>query len=258
MQVFAGRFSGRRALVTGASKGIGRSTALRLSAEGARVGLVARHLDDLEIVADLIRSTGGECLVLPADCSVEEEIRAAADRAAEAWGGLDVVVSNAGIELIDDDQPVDRLGLDVWERLIRTNLTGQFLTCKHGARHLLQSGGGSIVCIGSNCGSTGICAGEPAYSASKGGVLAMMRVMANDYAKANVRVNMVVPGVIDTPMNAPLAHDEALRDLWLQAVPLKRMGTADEIASAVCWLASDEASYATGAVLVVDGGMAAV
>ncbi len=196
--------------------------------------------------------------MLAADCSVEADIRAAVDRAGEEWGGLDVVVSNAGIELLDDDRPVDRLPLEVWDRLIRTNLTGQFLTCKHGARHLLESGGGAIVCIGSNCGFFGVALGEPAYSASKAGVFAMMRVMANDYASSNVRVNMVVPGLIDTPMNAPLATDEALRDLWTQPVPLKRMGTSDEIASAILWLASDEASYTTGAILVVDGGMSAV
>ena len=258
LQITAARFAGRRALVTGASKGIGRSTALRLGAEGAKVGLVARNQAGLDSVAEQIRSAGGECLVLRADCSVEEEIRGAADRASEEWGGLDVIVSNAGIELIDLERPVDQLDLEIWDRVVRTNLTGQFLTCKHGARHLLRSGGGAIVCLGSNCGFSGVAAGEPAYSASKGGIFAMMRVMANDYASSNIRVNMVVPGVIDTPMNAPLAEDEALRDLWVQPVPMKRMGTPEEIASAILWLASDEASYATGAVLVVDGGMSAV
>jgi NAD(P)-dependent dehydrogenase (short-subunit alcohol dehydrogenase family) len=252
------RFSAKRAVVTGASKGIGRATALRLASEGARVGLIARNEDSLEEVAAEIRSTGGECLVLPADCSNEDEVRIAFDRAAGQWGGLDIVVSNAGIELLDDDRPVDQLPLPVWEKLLATNLTGQFLTCKHGARHLLQGGGGAIVCLGSNCGFLGIAAGEPAYSASKAGVFAMMRVMANDYARSAIRVNMVVPGVIDTPMNAPLAADQDLQDLWLAGVPMRRMGKADEIASAILWLASDDASYVTGAAIVVDGGQSAI
>jgi NAD(P)-dependent dehydrogenase (short-subunit alcohol dehydrogenase family) len=256
MSVGTTRFSGKRALVTGASKGIGRATAVRLASEGARVGLLARHEGGLGDVASHIRSRGGECMVLPADSADEAAISAAVERIGSEWGGLDIVVANAGIEIVEGR--VDQLELSTWQRLIDTNLTGQFLTCKHGLRQLLRAGGGAIVCLGSNLGFLGTAAVEPAYSASKGGVFAMMRVMANDYAGSNIRVNMVVPGVIDTPMNAPLADDPAARDYWLAQVPLKRMGTADEIASAILWLASDEASYVTGAALVVDGGMAAV
>lgn len=258
MHSIEGRFAGRRAVVTGASLGIGRATARRLAAEGARVGLVARNRAALDDVAEQIRSAGGECLVLQADCTVEGEIRDAIDSASAAWGGLDTIISNAGIELLDDDRPVDQLDLAVWDRLIGTNLTGQFLACKHGARHLLQNGGGAIVCLGSNCGFFGVAAGEPAYSASKAGVFAMMRVMANDYAKANIRVNMVVPGVIETRMNDPLIADPALAEFWLQPVPMRRMGTPEEIASAILYLASDEASYMTGSMITVDGGMSAV
>ncbi len=250
------RFSGKRALVTGSSKGIGRATAIRLATEGARVGLVARGQGGLDVVAAQIRTSGGECIVLPADTSDESSISAAVERLGSEWGGLDIVVANAGIEIVEGR--VDQLALSTWRRLIDTNLTGQFLTCKHGLRQLLQAGGGAVVCLGSNLGSIGAAPLEPAYSASKGGVFAMMRAMANDYAPSNIRVNMVVPGVIDTPMNAPLVDDPAARDYWIDQVPLKRMGTADEIAGAILWLLSDEASYVTGAALVVDGGMAAV
>ena len=114
-----------------------------------------------------------------------------------------------------------------------------------------------IVCLGSNLGFLGMADDEPGYSASKGGVFALMRVMANRYATAGIRVNMVVPGVIDTPMNDPLRADPDLRDRWLARVPMRRMGSADEIASAIAWLASEDASYVTGAALVVDGGMSA-
>ena len=137
MQVIQDRFAGKRALVTGASKGIGKASALRLAAEGARVALIARGQPLLEEVATSIRQAGGQCLVLPADCSVETQIRAAVDRAAEEWGGLDILVSNAAVELPDEDARVDKIELAAWNKIITTNLNGQFLTCKYGVPHLL-------------------------------------------------------------------------------------------------------------------------
>jgi NAD(P)-dependent dehydrogenase (short-subunit alcohol dehydrogenase family) len=258
MQVVAGRFAGRRAIVTGASKGIGKATALRLAAEGAKVGLIARGRPGLEEVAADIRAAGGEALVLPADCAVEEEIRAAIDEAAAAWGGLDIVVANAAVELPDEDNRIDRISLEAWNRLITTNLNGQFLTCKHGVPHLLAAGGGAVVNVGSNCGYLGMAMNEPAYSASKGGIFAMMRVMAYDFSRLNIRVNMVIPGFIDTPMNDFVMKDPEQLKYWSDQVPIGRAGTADEIASAILWLASDEASYCIGTALVVDGGQSAI
>ncbi|MBK1869589.1 SDR family NAD(P)-dependent oxidoreductase [Aestuariivirga sp. YIM B02566] len=258
MKIVKERFAGRRAVVTGASAGIGRATALRLAAEGARVGLVARRREALEATADEIRAAGGEALVLIADSSAESEIGSAMDKAASEWGGLDIIVSNAGIELLGQDDRVDRLETAIWEKLITTNLTGQFLTCKHGARHLLAAGGGAIVCLGSNCAYLGMATNEPAYSASKGGVLAMMKVMAIDYARLGIRVNMVIPGFIDTPMNAPVMKDTKELAYWSNQIPIGRAGTADECASAILWLASDEASYCIGTTLIVDGGQASI
>jgi NAD(P)-dependent dehydrogenase (short-subunit alcohol dehydrogenase family) len=258
MAIQAGRFMGRRAVVTGASAGIGRAAALRLAAEGARVGLVARRREPLEALAAEIAAVGGEALVLPADSSVEPEIEAAMDAAAARWGGLDIVISNAGIELLGQDDRVDRLDRAIWDRLLTTNLTGQFLACKHGARHLLATGGGAIVCLGSNVAHLGMATNEPAYSASKGGIHAMMKVMAIDYARLNIRVNMVVPGFIDTPMNAPVMADAKELAYWSNQIPIGRPGTAEECASAILWLASDEASYCIGTTLVVDGGQASI
>ena len=252
------RFAGRRAGVTGASRGIGRATALRLAAEGARVGLIARGRPGLEEVAGLIRGAGGECLVLPADCAIESQIAAAIDEAAAAWSGLDIVVSNAAVELPNDDDRLDRITLDAWNRLITTNLNGQFLTCKHGLRHLQAAGGGAIVCLGSNVGYLGMASNEPAYSASKGAIFAMMRVMANDFARLNIRVNMVVPGFIDTPMNDFVMKDPEQLKYWSDQIPIGRPGTAEECAAAVLWLASDEASYCIGTALVIDGGQSAI
>jgi NAD(P)-dependent dehydrogenase (short-subunit alcohol dehydrogenase family) len=252
------RFAGKRAIVTGASAGIGHATATRLAAEGARVGLIARRREPLEVVAGAIEAAGGQALVLPADSSIETEIAGAIDAVAERWGGLDIVVSNAGIELLGQDDRVDRLDRAIWDRLITTNLTGQFLACKHGARHLLTSGGGAIVCLGSNVAYLGMATNEPAYSASKGGILAMMKVMAIDYARLNIRVNMVIPGFIDTPMNAPVMRDPKELAYWSNQVPLGRAGTAEECAAAILWLASDEASYCIGTTLVVDGGQSSI
>lgn len=256
--IYRDRFAGRRAVVTGASAGIGRATALRFAAEGARVAIIARRREPLEAVANEIVAAGGEAIVLTADGSVESEIAGAIDAAAARWGGLDIVVSNAGIELLGQDARVDRLDLEVWNNLLTTNLTGQFLTCKHGARHLLAGGGGAIVCLGSNCAYLGMATNEPAYSASKGGIHAMMKVMAIDYARLNIRVNMVVPGFIDTPMNAPVMSDAKELAYWSNQIPIGRAGTADECAAAILWLASDEASYCIGTMLVVDGGQSSI
>ncbi len=253
-----GRFSGRRALITGASSGIGEATAIRFAGEGARVALIGRRREPLDRVAAEITAAGGEALVLTADCAVEAEIAAACDAAAAAWGGLDIVVSNAGIELLGQDDRVDRLDLTVWQRLLRNNLGGQFLTCKHGIRHLLAAGGGAVVCLGSNVAYLGMATNEPAYSASKGGIWAMMKVMAIDYARLNIRVNMVVPGFIDTAMNDPVMKDPKELAYWSNQIPVGRPGTADECASAILWLASDEASYCIGTTLVVDGGQASI
>jgi NAD(P)-dependent dehydrogenase (short-subunit alcohol dehydrogenase family) len=258
MKFIAGRFAGRRAVVTGAGSGIGRATALRLAAEGARVGLIGLDGETLQSTAAEITAAGGEALVLAADVTVESEIQAAMDKAAAAWGGLDIIVSNAGIELLGQDDRVDRLDQAIWDRLITTNLTGQFLACKHGARHLLSTGGGAIVCLGSNCATLGMATNEPAYSASKGGVLAMMKVMAIDYARLGIRVNMVVPGFIDTPMNAPVMRDPKELAYWSNQIPIGRAGSAEECAAAILWLASDEASYCIGTALVVDGGQASI
>ena len=249
-----GRLAGKRAIVTGASLGIGRAAAERLATEGARVGLIARRQGPLDEAVAAIAAAGGEALALPADVSDEAALSAAIDRAAEAWGGLDIVVSNAGIEVPDEDAPVHRLDLAVWQRIMATNLTGQFLACKHGVRHLLESGGGAVVCVGSPCGIMGFCTNEPAYSASKAGVMAMARVMAADYVDQGIRVNVVIPGLIDTPMNDYVMKDPVLREKWTSGIPMKRAGTAEETAAVIAFLASDDASYVVGSSYVVDGG----
>lgn len=251
------RFEGKRAIVTGASRGIGRAAAVRLAAEGARVGLISLPEPQLDEVAAQIAAGGGVALALPADVSQEEQIAAAIDAAAAEWGGLDIVVSNAGIELADVDSMVDALQIDVWQKIIDVNLTGQFLTCKHGVRHLLEGDGGAVVMTGSPCAVRGFCFKEHAYSASKAGITALMQVMALDYAPHNIRVNAVIPGFIDTPMNAHVMRDPELLEMWSSSIPMKRPGKAEEVASVILFLASDEASYVLGSAFTVDGGQLA-
>lgn len=259
MTTTPGRFAGKRAVITGAGTGIGRATARRFAREGGRAALIGRRREGLEAIAAEIGEAGGaEAMVLPADCADEASISAAIDEAAGTMGGLDILVANAGIELLGQDDRVDRLDYAIWRQLLQNNLDGQFLTCKHGVRHMLASGGGAIVCLGSNCGSLGMALNEPAYSASKGGVFAMMKVMAIDLAREGIRVNMVVPGFIDTPMNDPVMGSEDELRYWNDQIPIGRIGTAEECAAAILWLASDDASYCVGTALTVDGGQSSI
>lgn len=257
MKYYEGRFSGKRAVVTGASAGIGKATALRLAKEGARVGLISWAKEELEGVAHQIVSAGGEAIPLFADVSNEAQISKAIDTAAEYWGGLDIVVSNAGIELPFEDNTTDAVPLPVWQKIVNVNLTGQFLSCKYGLRHLLAAGSGAVVMVASPCGEKGFCFKEHAYTASKGGVMSLMKVMALDYIAHNIRVNAVIPGMIDTPMNAHVMSDPELLKMWSSTIPIKRPGTADETAAVILFLASDEASYVVGSAWAVDGGQLA-
>jgi len=233
-----------RALVTGAASGIGRATAERLLADGAKVASV-----------DIAPDAPG--LAIVADVSDEPAVEEAFARARADLGGLDAVVANAAIQLVGEDERADRLDADVWRRTIDVNLTGVFLTAKHGARALLDNGGGAIVCTGSPAGHYGIAAGLDAYSASKAGVFGLVRVMAIDYAADGIRVNAVFPGVTETPMNDWWMSDAPQRAELEASIPLGRAARPDEIANVIVFLLSDEAGYVTGAAWTVDGGLTA-
>jgi NAD(P)-dependent dehydrogenase (short-subunit alcohol dehydrogenase family) len=254
-----GRLAGKRAFITGAASGIGRATAIRFAEEGARVALADRQADKLDVIAAEISAAGGDAMALTTDVSVEGQVAAAVARAVERFGGLDIVIGVAGIELYAaGDTKVHDLELAVWQRTLDTNLTGMFLTLKHGIGALLKSGGGSVVVTGSPTGLAGFAAGETAYSASKSGVHALARVAANDYASQGIRVNIVVPGFIDTPINDPLMSDKRAVAAISGAIPMRRPGRPEEVAGMYVWLCSDDASYATGGFYMVDGGQTAV
>jgi NAD(P)-dependent dehydrogenase (short-subunit alcohol dehydrogenase family) len=251
-----GRLEGKRAVVTGGGSGIGRATAFRFADEGARVGVI--DLDEggvHETVAEIVAG-GGVARGTVADVTMEGEIGAAIGDTAAEWDGLDVVVPNAAVQLFGEDDRADRLELEVWGRTLGVNLTGVFLTCKHGIRALLESGGGSVVCTGSPTGLFGLAPGFDAYSASKAGVHGLVRVLAIDYAADGIRVNAVVPGFTETPLVRQVTGSE--REALLHRIPLGRPGSPQEVASMILFLASDDSSYATGGIFCVDGGLTAI
>jgi NAD(P)-dependent dehydrogenase (short-subunit alcohol dehydrogenase family) len=254
----SGRIAGKRAIITGAGMGIGRATALRFAREGARVGIIDINPRAAEEVVSLISASGGEALSLIADVSDEDQVAHAVAQAVARWGGLDIVVANAGVELVGEDARADELKKEVWDRTLAVNLTGVFLACKHGIRALLASGGGSVVCTASPTGLFGSAAGFSAYSASKAGVYGLTRVMANDYARHGIRVNAVIPGFTNTPMTKYFMESDQEREGLLHTIPMGRPGEPDEVAAVMLFLASDEASYVTGAAWASDGGMTAI
>jgi len=249
------RLADRRALVTGAGSGIGRAVAIAFAREGARVALVGRREEKLRETEAIIAASGGTAVVEPGDVSRENDIERATRAAEAAFGGLDTVVGVAGIELFGrGDERVDRLSLEIWQQTMNANLTGMFLTLKHGTRALVRNRGGAVIITGSPTAIRGHAFGEFAYCSSKGGTHGMVRIMATELAAENIRVNCVIPGFIDTPINAEVFADPDALATAESAIPMGRAGRPEEVAGIYVWLASDEASYTTGSFFVVDGG----
>jgi len=240
--------SGRVALVTGASRGIGRAIARRLAARGAYVVAAARG-DHARGAAEDIQAAGGQAEAIALDVTAS----GAADEAIKAiiarHGRIDVLVNNAGIA---KDQLMLRMKRDDWDAVLSTNLSAAFVLTQAVLKPMIKQRRGRIVCIGSIVGQAGN-AGQANYAASKAGLLGFAKSVALEVASRGITVNVVAPGLIDTDMTRVIAT--AAREQWAERIPLGRLGTPDDVAAAVCFLASDEASYITGQVVAVNGGM---
>ena len=250
---------GKIAAVTGGGSGIGRGGAIRLGEEGCKVAVIDWNGEAAEKTAAEIRAAGGAAIGIKADVSNEAEIAAAFKKVIDTYGRLDILVSNAGIFSAARDGKVCDLDKSVWDEIVGVNLTGMFLACKHGINAIRSTAKkGAVVITGSPTGMFGVTPASIAYSSSKGGVHGMARVMAVDYAPEGIRVNVVVPGFTLSPIVAELVADPAVLEPLVRSIPLKRGAQPEELSGAIAFLASDDASYMTGSIMMVDGGLTAV
>jgi 3-oxoacyl-[acyl-carrier protein] reductase len=241
-------FAGRVALVTGASRGIGRAVALALAARGASVVVAARG-ENARPVADEIRQAGGTGEAVALDVTEPESVAAAVAFTLEQFGRVDILINNAGITR---DQLMLRMKREDWDAVIATNLTAAFTTSQAVLKPMIKQRSGRIINITSVVGQSGN-AGQANYAASKAGLIGFTKALALEVASRQVTVNAVAPGLIDTDMTR--AVSDAAQEDWAARIPLKRLGQPEDIAGAVVFLASDEAAYITGHVLAVNGGM---
>ena len=250
------RLAGKSALITGAGSGIGRQTALRFAREGAAVAAVDTDDGAGSETADMIAEAGGRAIFARADVSEARDCRRMIAEAEEAFGRLDILFNNAGISHLEDGGAVDT-DEAVWEQTMNVNLKGVFLGCKYGIPALLRAGGGSVINTASFVALLGAATPQIAYTASKGGVLALSRELAVIHARDNIRVNALCPGPLRTELLMKYLDTEEKRQRRLVHVPMGRFGEAGEIADAVVFLASDESSFVTGTSFTVDGGITA-
>lgn len=241
--------SGRVALITGASQGIGRACALKLASRGAAVALAARNQQKLSELAAEIASAGGKAECFAMDVADEEQIKSGIKSAVAQFGKIDILVNNAGIT---HDQLVMRMKRADWDSVLQTNLTSAYLCIQQVISSMLKQRWGRIINITSVFGQMGQ-AGQANYAASKAGLIGLTMAIAREVASRNITCNAVAPGFIETAMTAGLS-DEFKQDA-VKHIPLGRVGSADDVANAVAFLASDDASYITGHVLSVNGGM---
>jgi 3-oxoacyl-[acyl-carrier protein] reductase len=243
--------SGQTALVTGASRGLGKSMALALGASGAKVACIARDVDKLKDTVEAIRAAGGTAEAFACDVTDGKSVEAVVEAVAEKWEKVHILVNNAGITR---DTLIPRMSDEDWDTVIDTNLRGAFLFTRAVTRPMMGNRYGRIINIASISGLMGN-PGQANYSASKAGLIGMTRTVAKELASRKITVNAVAPGFIETEMTAALGP--AVLEEVKKRVPAKRMGQADEVAACVLFLASGAASYITGQVLTIDGGLCA-
>ena len=246
--------TGRTAIVTGGSKGLGEAMAAGLASAGANVLVTSRHGDEAEAAAQRIAGDHGtQCIGLQADASVPDDVNAMRDRALSEWGQIDVLINNAGINIRG---PIEELSYEDFQRVQEVNVNGIWLCCRAVIPAMKQAGKGRIINLASTLGVVGLSNRTP-YTASKGAVVQMTRALGLELAPTGVTCNAICPGPFLTPMNVPVAEDEQTKKFIVGAVALERWGEMHEIQGAAIFLASDASSYMTGSLVTVDGGWTA-
>jgi NAD(P)-dependent dehydrogenase (short-subunit alcohol dehydrogenase family) len=247
------RLKGKVAIVTGGGSGIGRASAELFAREGAQVVLADYKAETGQEAVAAIRQAGGDAVFVPVDVSNSVQVQHLVQAALDTYGGIDILLNNAGILLFGTATDTDEKD---WNRVIATNLTGTFLVSKAVLPHMVKRGGGCIINLTSSTGAHDAGPNTVAYVTSKGGVALLTRAMAIDHARDKVRVNAIAPGPTDTPMlRENLSADQLTA--FAATFPMGRLGRPEELANAILFLASDEASFVTGAILAVDGGQTA-
>lgn len=252
------RLSGKVAVITGAAAGLGRAITARFAQEGAAVIAADTNESEGKALVRGLQEQGHDAIFIQTDVSDEHAVQQLFHAAAARYGHIDVLCNNAAVLLYDRDSIAHELSLAAWDCTMGVNLRGAFLCTKYSVPLMLNNGGGSIIYMGSPTGLFGCAPKLTAYSASKAGVMGLARVTAIAYAQQNIRVNAIVPGTMDTPMNGSVLSDASLRDEYRKAVPLQRLGTPQDIEGIAVFLASDESSYCTGGLYMCDGGLTAI
>jgi NAD(P)-dependent dehydrogenase (short-subunit alcohol dehydrogenase family) len=247
----AGRLTGKVALITGAGMGMGREASVLFAEEGARVVVADINARAAGETVDLVKKAGGQALAVP-----EGDVKRMVEEGVAAFGALHVLYNNAGVLWKDKDRGVLETDGVQWDRVMGINLKSVFWVTKYGIPHLRAAGGGSIILIGSVSALAGFTRAQDAYTAAKGALISLNKSLAIQFAKDGIRSNVIHPGIVETPLQAPYLTDE-LRAEFKTGIPLGRIGQPRDIAYAALYLASDESGFMTGAEMIVDGGFMA-
>ena len=251
------RLRGRVAFITGAGMGQGREAAVLFAREGARIIVADINEAAAKQTVALVEEAGGEALAVRGDVGVEADVERMIGEGVRRFKALHVLYNNAGVLWKERDRSVLETTEANWDRVMAINLKGPFFVCKHGIPHLIRSGGGSVINVGSVSALCGFTVAQDAYTSAKGALISLTKSLAIQFAKQNVRCNIIHPGIIETPMQAPYLADPAKRRSFEEGIPLGRIAHPREIAAVALFLASDESSYITGAEIIADGGFTA-